>query len=319
MAAQMAESQVTSQIASILAPDESGPEIAAFVLLPDSATEITPDMVFRILRMDAPEYWVVVEDQAFWYAGESILDTLDLDRAALPYLTEDMLMDDGGDSVIPDWQFLGTNRSDTFWGTEAEGWFWGDFDISDVISSFAGDDRVLALSGNDLVQTGAGDDLVHAGRGDDTVYGNRNADLLFGNRGSDTLRGNLGQDRLYGNQGDDVLQGGRGSDALFGGRENDSLVGGAGDDTLYGGRGSDTLVGGTGADSFVFTHGHDVIADYSAEEDWLVVTRDDLLAYAEQVGEDVLVTINKNTSLTLLDTLIDDIKVEVIEAVDFGL
>ncbi|MEY8881114.1 calcium-binding protein [Donghicola sp. XS_ASV15] len=315
----MAESQVTSLFASNLAPEESGPEIKGYILLPDAATEITADMVVKLSLLDVAEYWVLVDDQAFWYAGDNLVDALDLDPAALQTLTFEMFPDEDPEPVIPDWQFLGTNRPDTFQGTHAEGWFAGDFEISDIISSFAGGDTVLAFSGDDIVHTGAGDDLVYAGRGDDIVYGNRNADLLFGNRGSDSIRGNLGQDRLFGNQGNDTLLGGRGSDALFGGRDNDQLVGGLGDDTLYGGLGSDTLVGGAGADSFVFAHGHDVISDYDTGKDWLVVTRDNFLSHAEQIGEDVLVTINQHTSLTLLDTLIEDISIKVIEAVDFGL
>lgn len=83
-----------------------------------------------------------------------------------------------------------------------------------------------------------------------------------GGRGGDAISGNAADNRLHGRGGDDEIIGGRGAD---------TLRGGMGDDILSGGAGNDLLRGAAGADVFHFTRGHDVIADFTAGQDNVVL------------------------------------------------
>lgn len=184
----------------------------------------------------------------------------------------------------------------------------------------AGDDSYRALRGNDEVRGLAGDDFLHGGagrdrliggRGDDTLIGGAGSDVLKGSGGADDLRGGAGRDRLEGQRGRDELNGGKGfdtlkggggDDSLRGGSGNDRLLGGAGDDTLDGGLGTDLLRGGAGEDTFVFTLGrraqHDRIADYSVNDDVLVINGDFDEFDVERDGRAVRVTLDTGDSIT---------------------
>ncbi len=86
--------------------------------------------------------------------------------------------------------------------------------------------------------------------------------VIFGNAKDNTITGGNGADKI---------DGGSGADEIFGGKGNDSLNGGAGNDTLYGGAGNDTFNGGDGIDTFVYSAGKDVIKDYTAGQDKIIV------------------------------------------------
>ena len=117
--------------------------------------------------------------------------------------------------------------------------------------------------------------------GIDQIYGGDGADLLDGGLDDDILFGGIGDDRLVGRTGADTLNGDDGEDMLVGGGGNDNLVGGEGDDTMIGGAGRESLTGGTEADQFVFraitdsgttTQTRDIIADFQAGLDVLVLS-----------------------------------------------
>lgn len=109
--------------------------------------------------------------------------------------------------------------------------------------------------------------------------------------------GGAGNDRITGNQAANFLCGGRG---------NDRLAGGAGDDILQGGRGNDIF-------HFAPGDGHDVITDFTAGADRIVLAgfdlngMDELLSSATQSGQDVVIDLGGDASLTLRDVLLSEL------------
>ncbi|WP_109317576.1 Ig-like domain-containing protein [Pseudovibrio ascidiaceicola] len=115
------------------------------------------------------------------------------------------------------------------------------------------------------------------------------------------------------------LKGSEASDMLQGGDLADIINGNGGDDVIDGGAGDDILTGGEGKDTFVFASGevgHDTINDFSASEGLIDVVKfetslfgdfDAVLASAEQVGADAVITINEDTSITLKDVSLSDL------------
>ena len=87
---------------------------------------------------------------------------------------------------------------------------------------------------------------------------------------------------------------------LIGNDSNNYLRGSKGDDTLAGGAGNDTLYGGKGDDVFVYEYGKDVIKDYSAGHDSVVIKNADFDANNFVIkGRDVIFNIDDENSLTL--------------------
>ncbi|MCA1953157.1 MAG: endonuclease/exonuclease/phosphatase, partial [Hyphomicrobiales bacterium] len=128
--------------------------------------------------------------------------------------------------------------------------------------------------------------------------------------GDDHVQGGAGNDELHGRDGNDRIEGGSGNDILNGGAGDDVLAGGSGTDVILGGAGQDVLNGGSGRDVFIFKagFGRDVIEDFAAsgpDADILSVSSAlfadaaALLGAAEQVGGDVVITIDDETALTL--------------------
>ena len=159
--------------------------------------------------------------------------------------------------------------------------------------------ELVGTNGGDLIRGFGGNDEIEGRRGNDSLYGGNGNDEIDGNSGRDYLFGGSGRDELDGGAGNDGLYGGTGSDALDGGSGNDRLFGGAGNDELEGGTGNDRLRGGEGNDRFVFDDddaGNDRIVDFSFGEDRIDLDDFDglgfqqLIAGAEQVGDDVLFT-----------------------------
>ncbi|MCC7320346.1 MAG: calcium-binding protein [Rubellimicrobium sp.] len=159
----------------------------------------------------------------------------------------------------------------------------------DTLDGGSGHDSILGQAGNDLILGGRGRDTLDGGTGDDRILGGARADLILGGRGNDHLSGEGGADRIHGGAGADILPGGTGDDRLWGDGGNDTLMGGSGhdrleggagrdrllggrgNDRLSGGAGNDTLEGGAGADTFVYAAGRDVITDFRAGVDRLVL------------------------------------------------
>jgi serralysin len=145
------------------------------------------------------------------------------------------------------------------------------------------------------------------------------------------IGGTDGNDMIDGRGGDDYLFGGKGNDQLLGGTGDDHMDGGAGRDVLDGGKGNDRLTGGEGNDTFVFApgSGHDVVTDFSPSSHPVIeelagslpqflqplfdfakgdqiefdggVFHDfrDVLAASHQVGNDTVITMSANDSITL--------------------
>jgi hypothetical protein len=165
----------------------------------------------------------------------------------------------------------------------------------------AAGDSFQGLDGADTIDCGAGDDRVWAGLGGDIVDGGD------------------GDDRIWGGGGDERLQGGAGDDQLHDEEGNSTLEGGDGNDLLMCGAGSDVATGGAGADHFSFfptfelSFGHDVITDFDPLEDRLYVHYDrswtpaDYAAVTRQVGADVVIAFDADTSLTILNALVSEI------------
>ncbi|MEX0317297.1 MAG: spondin domain-containing protein [Ruegeria sp.] len=189
-------------------------------------------------------------------------------------------------------------------------------------------ETINAGNGNDIVEAGGGDDVVNGGNGDDDLFGEDGNDQLSGGNGDDNLDGGEGADALRGGRGDDLLEGGDGADRIEGGRGDDEIEGGAGDDIICagvgddiinGGFGNDRLEGNRGADTFVFEDdfGDDVIADFEAFANGDVVdltavdiefdTFADLAGAISQQGNDVVIDLGDEGSITLLGTQVADL------------
>ena len=152
-----------------------------------------------------------------------------------------------------------------------------------------------------------------------TVAGVRNTNgrinEIDGTQGNDTIFGLSGNDEIDGGRGNDRLEGRGGADDLDGDQGNDSLFGGEGNDLLNGGAGDDQLTGGTGADTFEFYpgSGRDVITDFANGQDRIEIDGfgaaaiQSLIAGAQQVGTDVVLTLAADRSITLQNFQLSDL------------
>lgn len=171
-----------------------------------------------------------------------------------------------------------------------------------------GRNRIDGTSSNDIINGTVGDDEIRGGRGDDILNGLDGDDRLRGGKDNDTLDGGNGNDRLRGEDGNDIL------------------IGGDGNDRLKGGSGDDLLTGGTGRDKFVFDlrGGTDTITDYVDEEDRLDFSNfgitatttesafDVLMSHADQVGDDVVFTMDGGETM-----IVENVLISVLDAGDF--
>jgi Ca2+-binding RTX toxin-like protein len=218
---------------------------------------------------------------------------------------------------------------------------------NDTLSGGDGNDTLIGSGGINSLSGGNGDDMLVAGNLGDTLDGGAGNDLLIAGGGSDTLIGGDGIDtvsyvastvgitaslddpsvntgiaahdtyssieNLTGSNFDDILTGGSNANTLDGGSGNDTLDGGAGDDVLTGGNGNDTFV--IRAES-----GHDTIMDFVSGQDVIELhdgpfaSGADALAAAIQSGDDVVITVDDQTSITLHDINLADL-----HAADFNL
>ncbi|MEM7547519.1 MAG: LamG-like jellyroll fold domain-containing protein [Pseudomonadota bacterium] len=186
----------------------------------------------------------------------------------------------------------------------------GDNDTSstaarDIIEGDGGDDTIDGGNGDDEIYGGYGDDSLKGGDGDDVIDGGRGSDLLHGGAGDDLIisRSDAGEQRIgqlaVGNPTrDDPDNEVNNARQKLKGYEDQALIA---DDVLIGGEGRDTFLispqinakldiiqkhvrsdgtinwaGVAGEndelhDHWVDSFGIDVIADYNAEEDQIVV------------------------------------------------
>lgn len=125
---------------------------------------------------------------------------------------------------------------------------------------------------------------------------------IEGTSGPDNLTGSIGDDDIRGRQGDDTIAG----------RD--------GDDRLRGDKGDDLLTGNDGRDRFIFNlqGGDDTVTDFADGQDRLDFTNfhfasaQQLLDHAEQVGSDVVFTLDGGETVTL-----DNVKLAALDASDF--
>ena len=134
------------------------------------------------------------------------------------------------------------------------------------------------------------------------------ADIECNDR-NNTLRGTAGEDDIRGREGNDRLIGRGGNDELRGDEGSDTLLGGSGNDRLRGDKGHDRLTGGADNDRFIFNRqgGTDTVTDYNDDEDRLDfsnfnTTAQAIIDNAEQVGDDVVITMDTGEVVRLLDT-----------------
>lgn len=200
------------------------------------------------------------------------------------------------------------------------------------------------LGGNDYLDGGLGADEMRGGMGSDYYKVDNILDIVnevFGQTIDDgsidtvessvsfTLGRNVENLTLAGsadlsgtgNESGNLLVGNEGANTLSGLDGNDYLAGRAGNDVLDGGAGTDTLEGNQGGDTFVFGLGYsfDQIADFEAGIDKIAIkadlgleTADQVLAVAQQWGNDVAFIFGNDDAL-----LVRNMTVAQFESADF--
>jgi Ca2+-binding RTX toxin-like protein len=185
----------------------------------------------------------------------------------------------------------GGSGNDTIEGSAADDKFYGG-DDNDQMLGFAGRDQLFGDNGDDFISGGDGNDKIWGGAGKDTIRGDANNDKIYGGNGDDLI---------YAGTGNDIIEGGDGFDRLAGVAGNNRISGGAGRDWIDSGSGRDTMTGGDGADSFQFRGdtGRDVITDFSAEDEILLLLPvyelfgfDDILAHTEFTGGNAVIDLS---------------------------
>lgn len=198
------------------------------------------------------------------------------------------ILEGGGDDVITDFNaeedvidLIGTGaNTDDLTSESTEDGLHVSWEGGSVLLEGIADEEAKAewfvtdadLSANDDWDDGNGDGGSWNDDGWDD-WADFDVNVEEGTDGADTLNGTDGYDDLYGGDGDDVLSGGGDIDYLFGEAGNDTLTGGADTDVFF----------------FEENSGHDVITDFSMEEDLLDfsmagITEDDLTITQENGG-----------------------------------
>ncbi len=210
--------------------------------------------------------------------------------------------------------------------------------LANVLTGAAGADKLLGGAGDDRLIGNAGADGLYGGAGDDVLLGGTGGDRLDGGSGTDTASYRTAAARVVvdmitagsaANQGDakgdilisiETLEGSGFGDSLTGNDLANNLYGLAGADRLWGRGGADKLYGGDGADVFVFkkASGLDQVMDFQDNLDTIalvgfagVTTAAKALAFATQIGSDVVFKFGQSDSLTIHNTtkaaLLDDL------------
>jgi len=222
--------------------------------------------------------------------------------------------------------------------------------LGDSLTGDHGSNVLRGMNGNDFLRGNDGNDTLDGGSGADTLYGNTGDDVYlvdaltdtvteYAAEGTDevrtttqsfTLGANVeavafagsGDFAGTGNELANSVIGGAGSDVVRGLDGDDILGGQAGIDRLEGGSGADLLIGGSQADTFAFgsSFGQDSVADFIAAEGDLIefdsmvfADFDAVLASAQDVGSDAVITSASGDTLTL-----EGVTIASLQASDFA-
>ena len=216
---------------------------------------------------------------------------------------------DNGSSIklgkpLDEWLVVkGTSANDTLGGSV----------FGDTIDGGKGDDNVFGgNAGRDDLKGDVGDDTLNGGTDVDTIDGGAGNDSILAGDGGDDIVGGTGADTIFGDVGDDTILGGEGADSIDGGTDQNVIEGGTGNDTMTAGVGGDTFVFNQGDGSDVITQfnvGKDVLKfeDFGPKFD----TKDELLAAADQRGDDVVINIelggDRVITVALIGIDVDDL------------
>ncbi|GAO40735.1 hypothetical protein SCH01S_51_00670 [Sphingomonas changbaiensis NBRC 104936] len=194
----------------------------------------------------------------------------------------------------------GNELANTIYGNAAGNTINGGGD-ADVMAGFGGNDSYYVDNAGDVV-------IEAAGGGTDTVY-TATSYTLADNSAVEELR-TFGSSTSYAA---DLTGNGLGN-TIVGNAAANTIHGGGGNDSIWSYGGNDQLFGDAGDDSFVFGpgFGRDVIADFAgngaAAGDTIrflpgtIGSFGALMNKAAQQGDDVVFTLDENTSLTLAGT-----------------
>ena len=214
---------------------------------------------------------------------------------------------------VAETRILGNANANTLNGTAGNDYIDGGAN-KDTMSGGAGNDAYIVDDGGDQVNeaAGGGNDVIYTSltSADLNKYANVES-LVYTGTANFTGKAGNGASTIIGGSGNDNLQGGNGNDRLEGLAGNDTIQGGGGADTIIGGAGNDKLTGDAGGDTFVFRtgFGNDVITDFNAvagaNHDLIELSLaqfhdfDAVRAVAQQVGQDVVITISPADTITL--------------------
>jgi Ca2+-binding RTX toxin-like protein len=234
------------------------------------------------------------------------------------------LNDQGHERVFTSVSFtLGANVEDLYLHGAIDG---TGNDDANLISGSEFDNVLKGEGGDDHLYGNGGKDTIYGGDGDDYMVVDGQEDLVYEyfDQGNDTIFSTatyflpdyvenlgLGSGNIngYGNDDDNQINGGVGNNALTGYGGNDVINGHGGKDTLDGGTGTDTLAGGVQDDTFHFhgDFGHDTVTDFKGGGDHDVIELaanqfadfNAVLASAQDVGNNVVITLDADHSITL--------------------
>jgi Ca2+-binding RTX toxin-like protein len=176
---------------------------------------------------------------------------------------------------------------------------------------YGGDDGLWGYGGNDYIEGGAGADILDGGNGIDTLgYASSSAGVSINLLTGTASGGDAEGDTFLGFEN---VTGSAHSDQIVGNGQGNVINGFAGNDTIEGHGGNDTLTGGDGADTFIFApDNHDTITDFGPNDviqfkESIYDDFADVMAHAQQVGNDVIIAYNENNSITLQNVNIGDL------------
>jgi Ca2+-binding RTX toxin-like protein len=191
-------------------------------------------------------------------------------------------------------------------------------EFDNVLKGEGGKDHLVGGGGKDKIYGGDGDDYMvvdgqedqvieYANGGDDTVFSTA---TYFLSNNVENLGLGGGNINGYGNDDGNRIWGGSGNNSLTGYGGDDEINGYGGKDLIDGGTGNDNLTGGAGADDTFRFHGdfgHDTIMDFSFAGDNDVIELaasqfadfNAVLASAQDVGSNVVITLDADHSITL--------------------